>query len=141
MDMFFEEWLSIVNLGKRGMVDNTVSHSLSVDTSTKGTLFKLWESIRLHPNLHNVAMMLTYLDFLRDDSVDEFEEAYYYERLLREMLSNFATTPQLHQLELWLDRKEEKRKAIAALHARFEPTDLKPKALFDAITGLAAAAG
>lgn len=132
LDVVQEEWLAVANLGKDGVVDNTASHPFTVDTSTTGTLFKLWESIRLHPNLHNITMMLTYLDFLRDDSIDEFEEAYFYEASLKEMLAEFPKSPRSELISKWLRRKEEKRQ-----RARDAPdADLKPRALFDAISGL-----
>lgn len=51
------------------------------DTTMTGTLFKLWESIRLHPHQGNVDLMLTYMS--RITVGDPFEEKFYFERLLR----------------------------------------------------------
>ena len=76
-------------------------------------------------------MMLTYLDFLRDDSIDEFEEVYFYEASLKQMLAEFPKSPRSELISKWLRRKEEKRQ-----RARDVDPDLKPRALFDAITGL-----
>ena len=135
LDVIHEEWLAVANLGKT-FIDNTAAHPFTVDTTPTGTLFKLWESIRLHPNLHNVTMMLTYLDFLRDSSVDEFEEVLFYEARLREMLDTFSPSPQISVVSTWLERKAEKRKAIADLHGRFAETDAKPRALFAVIESL-----
>ncbi len=61
--------------------DNMFSH----DLTRKGTLFKLWESIRLYPRADNVTMMLKYLKILTKDK--PFEEAFYYETLLEELRS------------------------------------------------------
>jgi putative sugar O-methyltransferase len=59
--------------------DNILGH----DLTRKGTLFKLWESIRLYPRAENVVIMLKYLDMLRKDK--PFEEMFYYEKLLAEL--------------------------------------------------------
>lgn len=45
-----------------------------------GTLFKLWESIRLNPDYSNVSLMLKYLSTLVRDKL--FEEVFYYQSLL-----------------------------------------------------------
>lgn len=50
------------------------------DGSTGGTLFKLWESVRLHPTQLNVQAMRAYLRFLRESMPANFvieEESYY----------------------------------------------------------------
>ena len=54
------------------------------DGSTSGTLFKLWNAIRLQPSIDKVHAMLAYLKFLRTGMPDGFriEEEYYYEALL-----------------------------------------------------------
>lgn len=59
--------------------DNIFMH----DLSKKGTLFKLWESIRLHPRVDNVSMMLVYLSMLMRDK--PFEEMYFYQDLLEQL--------------------------------------------------------
>ena len=47
------------------------------DMTMTGTLFKLWESIRLNQNVANVSAMLEYLG--RIIIKDQFEEVYYYQ--------------------------------------------------------------
>jgi putative sugar O-methyltransferase len=56
------------------------SVQLTPDLGMSGTLFALWESIRLHPSPTNVRMMLRYLETLTGRSA--FEEIFYYEDLL-----------------------------------------------------------
>jgi len=56
---------------------------LAPDLTMKGTLFALWESIRLHPNPVNVAMMLKYLSTLTRGK--PFEEMFYYQGLLKSL--------------------------------------------------------
>jgi hypothetical protein len=56
------------------------SVQLTPDLTMSGTLFALWESIRLHPNATNVRLMLRYLDTLTGRW--PFEEMYFYEDLL-----------------------------------------------------------
>ena len=64
---------------------------LAPDLTMTGTLFALWESIRLHPNPVNVAMMLKYLNTLiRGKPV---EEMFYYQDLLNS-LTNSSPSPQ-----------------------------------------------
>lgn len=66
--------------------DNTMKlrdNVLAPDLTMKGTLFALWESIRLHPNPVNVAMMLKYLSTLTRGK--PFEEMFYYQDLLKSL--------------------------------------------------------
>lgn len=58
-------------------------NEIAPDLSINGTLFKLWESIRLHKTKANIHMMLTYLARLKKKEInDPFEEVEYYERIL-----------------------------------------------------------
>jgi putative sugar O-methyltransferase len=57
------------------------------DLTMSGTLFKLWESIRLDPNEVNVQLMLKYLTTLMHRQDREFEESVYYEKLLKSFLT------------------------------------------------------
>lgn len=59
--------------------DNILTH----DFTKKGTLFKLWESIRLEPRVDNTVMMLTYLSSLMKDK--PFEEMFYYYALFKKL--------------------------------------------------------
>lgn len=56
------------------------------DTTMNGTLFKLWDSIRLYPNDVNVALMVKYLETLLHRQDRRFEESFYYENLLKRLL-------------------------------------------------------
>jgi hypothetical protein len=67
------------------------SVQLTPDLTMSGTLFALWESIRLHPNPTNVRLMLRYLDTLVGRW--PFEEMYFYEDLLASLTgSSVAST-------------------------------------------------
>lgn len=55
------------------------------DTAMTGTLFKLWESIRLNPTAAAVELMLKHLDTLMHRSDRQFEETFFYEKRLREL--------------------------------------------------------
>jgi hypothetical protein len=77
-----EDWYSVKRdsaIMTRG--DRILAHDLSTD----GTLFKLWNVLRLHPTADAVETLLRYLDTLlaREDRV--FEEQRYYEDLLFEL--------------------------------------------------------
>lgn len=53
---------------------------LRPDISLHGTLFQIWESIRLNPTKNNVEVMLMYLSILNHNCLqqNEFEESFYY---------------------------------------------------------------
>jgi hypothetical protein len=51
------------------------------DMTMSGTLFKLWEAIRLCPSAEFVSMLLQYLDTLLSHENREFEEVNYYQKL------------------------------------------------------------
>lgn len=94
--------------------DNTMKlrdNILSPDLTMQGTLFALWESIRLDTNALNVSMMLKYLYTLTRGK--PFEEMFYYEDLLtdldnaglpsvsvrRSVESTYSRKPLLHRLK------------------------------------------
>jgi hypothetical protein len=60
--------------------------SLAPDLAMDGTLFKLWESIRLEPRVDNVSMILIFLVTLMRR--DPFEEIFYYLNLLEKLERN-----------------------------------------------------
>jgi len=94
--------------------DNTMTlrdNILAPDLTMKGALFALWESIRLHPNPVNVAMMLKYLNTLTRGK--PFEEIYYYQDLLRSLTNR--STPH---------------------HASAQPSD-QPRKLWDRVMAIA----
>lgn len=59
---------------------------LNLTLSKYGTLFKLWESIRLKPTKDNIDTMLKYLTTLRHDltQTKEFEETFFYHSLRKQ---------------------------------------------------------
>ena len=63
--------------GVMTMGENILVH----DMTTSGTLFKLWEAIRLYPSADVVAMLLRYLRTLLKYEDREFEEVKYYEEM------------------------------------------------------------
>lgn len=80
--------------------DNTMKlrdNILAPDLTMKGALFALWESIRLHPNAANVAMMLKYLNTLTREK--PFEEMFYYQDFLN-FLTNGSLDPEQFQTSL-----------------------------------------
>jgi hypothetical protein len=58
---------------------------LVTDLTMTGTLFKLWESIRLHPTAEALLVLLSYFEILIHDQTLIFEEAPYYRRLLESL--------------------------------------------------------
>ncbi|MBI5822205.1 MAG: putative sugar O-methyltransferase [Verrucomicrobia bacterium] len=63
------------------LTSTRASNDLSPDLTMNGTLFALWEAIRLNPDSHKVSMMLRYLKLLSRGT--HFEEEYYYLDLLK----------------------------------------------------------
>ena len=59
------------------MRDNILVH----DMKMKGTLFKLWDALRLYPTAEAAAMILQYLSTLLRYEGKEFEEVQFYEQL------------------------------------------------------------
>lgn len=75
-----EDWWRLRSEGHvMGMRDNPIC----VDGSMQGTLFKLWEILRLAPTQESVAAMVYYLNRLCRHGGIEFEEMEYYRNLLR----------------------------------------------------------
>ena len=78
--------------------DNTMKlrdNILAPDLTMQGTLFALWESIRLHPNPVNLAMMLKYLNTLTRGK--PFEEMFYYQDLLHALSGGPPPPPPVSQ--------------------------------------------
>jgi hypothetical protein len=61
--------------------DNIISN----DTTMTGTLFKLWESIRLNPTKEAIQLLLHYMSRLILSEKKMFEEQSYYEKLANEL--------------------------------------------------------
>jgi putative sugar O-methyltransferase len=94
--------------------DQILAHDLSMD----GTLFKLWNILRLHPTADAVETLLRYLDtfFAREDRV--FEEQRYYEDLFFGLF-NGQRDPQLEQFAGQVHR----RRRLQARRSRLELID------------------
>jgi hypothetical protein len=56
------------------------------DVTMTGTLFKLWECVRLRPSAETVSMLLRYIASLIHGNALVFEEARYYESLLLQLV-------------------------------------------------------
>lgn len=79
LEVMQEDW---VRLEKSFSSEMTYRDNILVNNMTmSGTLFKLWESIRLYPNSMSVGLMLKYIETLIHRHDREFEETYYYENL------------------------------------------------------------
>jgi len=73
---------------------------IAFDTTMGGTLFKLWESVRLDPNESNVAAMLKYLGVLEQGRKLGFEETSYYKKLLEVLRTDSAPRSTLELAKL-----------------------------------------
>ncbi len=82
-DVMDEDWIRLEK--KNNPVMTCRDNILVNDMTMTGTLFKLWESIRLSPSEENVSLMLKYLDTLNRRQDVEFEETYYYEKLFEKV--------------------------------------------------------
>jgi putative sugar O-methyltransferase len=113
----FEEWVGLFDNRKAQVGDTTMFHAFHIDTSMRGTLFKLWESIRLHPNLQNLMVMLSYLEMLRDDAAREFEEVSYYEGFLTHILAHYTGPAEdVKRLAEWIRWRAARRALIQRQH-------------------------
>ena len=61
-------------------------HALAPDLTIKGTLFALWNAIRLECTPRVVVLMLKYLATLLQRNNREFEEVFFYEELFEQMI-------------------------------------------------------
>lgn len=74
-----EDWFRFADNAQ----DMTVRQNRFVtDVTMTGALFKLWESIRLHPTTEAVLVLLRYLETLIHSEELVFEETRYYQKLL-----------------------------------------------------------
>ena len=111
------------------MRDGILVHNMTMS----GTLFKLWEALRLAPTAEAAAMMLRYLDTLLRDGDKELEEVPYYESLLlglydeardQELLefANAMRRRQYSRLQAQAPREPERRallgRVLSAVHRR-----------------------
>lgn len=77
-----EDWYRLKGMYGDGLMQGRINVLVN-DMTMTGTLFKLWESIRLDQNVRNVSAMLEYLD--RIIIRYTFEEVFYYEALLQRL--------------------------------------------------------
>lgn len=75
-DVSYEDWNRLKNFHP----DQNMFHHISPDLTMRGTLFKIWNSIRIRPTKENVSAMLKYMDYLNYRA--KFEEYPYYLNLL-----------------------------------------------------------
>lgn len=78
-DALDEDWYRLKGYYSEGIMQARIN-VLQNDMTMTGTLFKLWESIRLDQNERNVSAMIEYLRTIIVKH--DFEEAYYYRDLL-----------------------------------------------------------
>jgi len=77
-----EDWFRLADTPP----DMTVRQNRFVtDVTMTGALFKLWESIRLHPTAEAISVLLRYLETLIHSDKLVFEETRYYQELLLKM--------------------------------------------------------
>lgn len=86
LDVMDEDWVRLERSFPSEMThrDNILVNIMDMT----GTLFKLWESIRLYSTESNVALMLKYLETLMHRKDREFEETFYYEDLFENLLTS-----------------------------------------------------
>tara|TARA_B100000686_G_C16771428_1_gene965416 strand:+ start:1038 stop:2456 length:1419 start_codon:yes stop_codon:yes gene_type:complete len=75
----------IYYINGRILVHPIISGRLA-DFTMSGTMFQLWESIRLHPNLENVGTMIKYFEFLSVGKFIQYEEYYFYKDLYEKLM-------------------------------------------------------
>ncbi len=85
---------------------------LAPDLGMSGTLFALWDSLRLFPTARGLAMMLRYLATLLHHDEKEFEEAQYYRNLF---LSMYRDEPELFGEAEWIRKRHSIVNAIPRL--------------------------
>lgn len=74
----------IYNISGRMLAHPIVSGRI-VDFTKNGTLFDLWESVRLDPNVENVGIMIKYFEYLSVGRFQQYEEYYYYKSLWKKL--------------------------------------------------------
>jgi putative sugar O-methyltransferase len=86
LDVMDEDWVRLESAFPAEMSyrDNVLVNDMTMN----GTLFKLWDSIRLNANESNVILMLKYLETLMHQQDREFEETFYYKQLLDSLVMN-----------------------------------------------------
>jgi hypothetical protein len=77
-----EDWYRLQGMYGNGLMQYR-SNIMVNDMTMSGTLFKLWESIRLDQNQNNVSLMIKYLSRLIVKH--SFEEMHYYNSLLQRL--------------------------------------------------------
>ena len=123
-DVYYEDWVQWgFHLQKRIGRPGRMEGVYAFDGSMNGTLFKLWESIRLYPTKYNVFLMLYYLKplssgFLRKDFI---EEHVYYESLFRDenKLNPIAEDIDMTNLDAMIDHFYVFAKKRSKLHETF----------------------
>lgn len=105
-DIKLQEWIPAGNISS-----SWLNASFHVDTSVYGIIFKLWEALRLQPNAASILAMLQFLDTRSRGYGMEFEEAFYLEEKLKELLIAEPHSPPM----LWLMNRQTRRALYAAI--------------------------
>lgn len=117
LDVMSEDWVRLEKSFPSVMTyrDNI----LASDLTKSGTLFKLWESIRLDMNVRNISLMLKYLDTLMHNQEKEFEETFYYEKMF-EKLSKDIPNSDLLEIQEVINLKRKYRASFSRIKPSFE---------------------
>jgi putative sugar O-methyltransferase len=131
-----EDWVRLEKTINQVMTyrDNILVNDLSMN----GTLFKLWESIRLCPNEINVSLMLKYLETLNRRQRVEFEETYYYENLFKKLFVN-RENEELYKIYKIIEEKRLYGKSFPGLKPDFSQADFEwpliPELIYEGYNG------
>ncbi len=79
-DVKDEDWVRLKGMFGNGVMQQR-ANLLSPDLTMTGTLFKLWESLRLDQTAEGAGLMLEYLDTITVGCSRKFEEKMFYEEL------------------------------------------------------------
>jgi hypothetical protein len=85
--VMIEGWVEVVSLFNNMLVSG--HRQLRHDTTTHGTLFRLWNSIRCSPGRDNILVMLNYLDYLSGKPGQFAEEWFFYAGVLKRLHETF----------------------------------------------------
>ncbi len=90
--------------------DNALHH----DGSTDGSLFKLWESIRLNPNLENLLLMIAQIDRIQRFEGKTIDETPLYEQMVEHLLQPCPPRQRIETTR-WLAERHRGRTDITSL--------------------------
>jgi hypothetical protein len=119
LEVMQEDWVRLEDtvLPETSYRDNILVN----DMTMSGTLFKLWESIRLDANESNVALMLKYIESLLRSPDREFEETFYYENLFQKLFKS-KNRNDLAEINNIIELKREYRNSFPATPPSYAKT-------------------